>query len=173
MPLASVPTQISGRNRVWRRVAIDAIRTIRNGRAASTPSSRRDSRTAARCCGSSAAIPSSVSGRSPTLAQADKGFDDYVANYVRPAMRTTALRARVIARLRSRSSLERITAPLLAINSADDLVNPPELGVLEREIMRVAARSRHRDSRSAIKPSVTGRTRWRRSGSLTWKSCSA
>ena len=34
-------------------------------------------------------------------------------------------------------ALEQITAPLLAINSADDLVNPPELGILEREIARV------------------------------------
>ena len=33
--------------------------------------------------------------------------------------------------------LERITAPLLAINFADDLINPPELGILEREIQRV------------------------------------
>ena len=43
-------------------------------------------------------------------------------------------------------ALEQITAPLLAINSADDLVNPPELGVLEREITSCPARSRHRDS---------------------------
>ncbi len=34
-------------------------------------------------------------------------------------------------------ALEKITAPLLAINSADDLINPPELGILEREIKRV------------------------------------
>jgi homoserine O-acetyltransferase len=33
--------------------------------------------------------------------------------------------------------LEKIQAPLLAINSADDLINPPELGILEREIKRV------------------------------------
>jgi homoserine O-acetyltransferase len=33
--------------------------------------------------------------------------------------------------------LEKITAPLLAINSADDLVNPPEIGLLEQEIKRV------------------------------------
>jgi homoserine O-acetyltransferase len=33
--------------------------------------------------------------------------------------------------------LEKIRAPLLAVNSADDLVNPPELGILEREIKRV------------------------------------
>ena len=33
--------------------------------------------------------------------------------------------------------LEKIRVPLLAVNSADDLVNPPELGILEREIKRV------------------------------------
>jgi homoserine O-acetyltransferase/O-succinyltransferase len=33
--------------------------------------------------------------------------------------------------------LEKIKAPLYAVNSADDLINPPELGVLEREIKRV------------------------------------
>ena len=35
------------------------------------------------------------------------------------------------------AGLEKIRAPLLAINSADDLINPPELGILEREIKRV------------------------------------
>src|ERR1700740_2676720 len=34
-------------------------------------------------------------------------------------------------------SLEKIRAPLLAVNSADDLINPPELGILEREIKRL------------------------------------
>ena len=33
--------------------------------------------------------------------------------------------------------MEKIKAPLLAINSADDLINPSELGILEREIKRV------------------------------------
>jgi homoserine O-acetyltransferase/O-succinyltransferase len=33
--------------------------------------------------------------------------------------------------------LEKIHAEVVAINSADDLVNPPELGVMEREIARV------------------------------------
>ena len=33
--------------------------------------------------------------------------------------------------------LEAIKAPLVAINSADDQINPPELGILEREIARV------------------------------------
>jgi homoserine O-acetyltransferase len=34
-------------------------------------------------------------------------------------------------------NLEKIQVPLVAVNSADDLINPPELGILEREIRRV------------------------------------
>jgi homoserine O-acetyltransferase len=34
-------------------------------------------------------------------------------------------------------NLEKIQAPLFAVNSADDLVNPPEIGLLEKEITRV------------------------------------
>lgn len=37
----------------------------------------------------------------------------------------------------SNSGLETVKAPLLAINSADDLINPPELGLLEQEIKHV------------------------------------
>jgi homoserine O-acetyltransferase/O-succinyltransferase len=33
--------------------------------------------------------------------------------------------------------LEKISAPLLAINTADDLINPPELGILQQQIVRV------------------------------------
>ncbi len=33
--------------------------------------------------------------------------------------------------------MEKIQAPLVAVNFADDLINPPELGILEREIKRV------------------------------------
>jgi homoserine O-acetyltransferase len=36
------------------------------------------------------------------------------------------------------AGLERIKAPLLAINSADDLINPPELGLMEKLMPRVA-----------------------------------
>ena len=32
---------------------------------------------------------------------------------------------------------EAIKAPLIAVNSADDFINPPELGIIEREIKRV------------------------------------
>ena len=33
--------------------------------------------------------------------------------------------------------LEKITVPVMFVNSADDFINPPELGIAEREIKRV------------------------------------
>ena len=131
MPLASVPAQISGRNRVWRRVVIDAIRNDpewKGGNYTKQPQSA--AHRGGRCCGSSAAIPIIRQRRAPTLAQADKEIDDYVANYLRTGDANDTLYA-----LESSCDydpgpgLEKITAPLLAINSADDLVNPPELGL--------------------------------------------
>jgi homoserine O-acetyltransferase len=34
-------------------------------------------------------------------------------------------------------ALESITAPMMYVNSGDDFINPPELGIAEREIQRV------------------------------------
>jgi homoserine O-acetyltransferase len=51
LPLASLPTQIAGRNRAWRRVIIDAIRNDPNGKAATTPRSRKASAPARKCSG--------------------------------------------------------------------------------------------------------------------------
>jgi homoserine O-acetyltransferase len=76
--------------------------------------------------------------RTPTLAASDKAIDDYVANYVRTNDANDTLYALEASRdYDPAPALERIKAPLVAINSADDLVNPPEIGVLEREITRV------------------------------------
>ena len=35
------------------------------------------------------------------------------------------------------SQLDKITVPVMFVNSADDFINPPELGIAEREIKRV------------------------------------
>ena len=74
----------------------------------------------------------------PTLEQADRLLDSYVANSL------TKLDANdVLYALESSGDydpgpgLEKIHARLFAVNFADDLINPPELGVLEREIKRV------------------------------------
>lgn len=138
MPLASLPTQISGRNRAWRRVVIDAIRgdpDWKNGEYASQPQSLR---TAAQMLWLVGSNPVLRQHQAPTLADADRVLDDYVANYVRTVDANDILYALEASRdYDPGPDLETIRAQLLAVNSADDLINPPELGILEREIARV------------------------------------
>jgi homoserine O-acetyltransferase/O-succinyltransferase len=138
MPLASVPGQISGRNRAWRRVAIDAIRNDpqwMHGEYTTQPPALRTAIEMLWLVGSN---PIRRQKEAPTRADADRVLDAYVASGLKIYDANDVLYA-----LESSSDydpgpgLEKITAPLLAINSADDLVNPPELGILEREIKRV------------------------------------
>ena len=63
--------------------------------------------------------------------------------------------------------LEKITAHVLAINSADDFVNPPELGLVEQLMPRVKNGEVHSACRSPTRLAVTERIRFRRSGKAT------
>jgi homoserine O-acetyltransferase len=138
MPLASLPGQISGRNRVWRRVAIDAIRgdpEWKNGDYSTQPQSLR---TAAQMLWLVGSNPILRYKASPSLAETDRAIDAYVANYLKTGDANDILYALESSRdYDPGPALEKIQAPLIAINSADDLVNPPELQILEREIQRV------------------------------------
>ncbi len=138
LPLASLPTQISGRNRVWRRVIADAIRHDpgwEGGDYRSQPSSLRIAAEMLYLMGSN---PVERQKEAPTREAADRVLDESVER----AMRTTDAND-VLYAIESSADydpgpgLEKIQAPLLAINFEDDLINPPELGVLEREIRRV------------------------------------
>ena len=139
MPLASLPTQISGRNRVWRRIVIDAIRNDpewRNGDYTSQPPSLR---TAAQMLWLMSSNPILRQNAAPTRADADRVIDQYVANYLKTGDANDLLYALEASHdYDPGPGLEKISAPLLAINSADDIINPPELQILEREIKRVA-----------------------------------
>ncbi|MDB6067931.1 MAG: alpha/beta hydrolase fold family protein [Pedosphaera sp.] len=138
MPLASLPTQISGRNRVWRRMIIDAIRTDPEWLGGEYKVQPHGLLTAAEVLYFMGSNPVQRQKESPTLALADQHFDANVAKAIKALDANDVLYA-----LESSSDydpgpgLERITAPLSAVNSADDLINPPELGILEREIKRV------------------------------------
>ncbi|HEY2276134.1 MAG TPA: alpha/beta fold hydrolase [Steroidobacteraceae bacterium] len=138
MPLASLPTQISGRNRVWRRAVIDAIRNDpawKEGEYKSEPPSLRTDIEMLWLMGSN---PTLRQAEAPTLAQADQVIDAYVEENLRTHDANDVLYALEASRdYDPGPGLEKIQAPLLAVNSADDLINPPELGILEREIKRV------------------------------------
>jgi homoserine O-acetyltransferase len=139
MPLACLPTQISGRNRVWRRIVIDAIRgdpAWKDGEYVAEPPSLR---TAAEMLFFVGSNPVIRQREMPTLARADAVLDAYVSREEKTLDANDVVYAVAASRdYDPGPGLEKITAPLIAVNSADDLINPPELGILEREIKRVA-----------------------------------
>ena len=138
MPLASLPTQISGRNRVWRRTVIDAIRNDpawKGGEYSSQPPSLRTALEMVWLMGSN---PVLRQAEGPTLARADEVIDAYVEENLSTHDANDVLYALEASHdYDPGPALEKIQAPLLAVNSADDLINPPELQILEHEITRV------------------------------------
>lgn len=138
MPLASLPVQIAGRNRAWRRLAIDAIRhdpAWQGGEYQAQPPSLR---TGAEMLYLMSSNPVLRQAETPTLARTDEALDAFVANYFKTGDANDYLYAlEASADYDPNPGLEKIKAPLLALNTADDLINPPELGILEREIKRV------------------------------------
>lgn len=140
-PLASLPTQISGRNRAWRRMVIDAIRNDPSWTGGEYPAAAGQPpslRTAAEMLWLMSGNPVTRQQEAPTLAKADEVLDKFVDQIVKVDDANDVLYALEASRdYDPGPNLEKIRAPLLAINSADDLINPPELGILEREIKRV------------------------------------
>ena len=138
MPLASLPTQISGRNRAWRRVIIDAIRNDPAWNGGDYKTQPPSLRTAAEMLWFMSSNPVLRQKEAPTLAKTDEVLDKFVAGIVKTDDANDVLYALEASHdYDPAPNLEKIRAPLLAINSADDLINPPELGILEREIKRV------------------------------------
>src|SRR5437660_518319 len=138
MPLASLPTQISGRNRAWRRIIIDAIRNDPAWTGGEYKTQPPSLRTAAEMLWFMSSNPVLRQKEAPTLAKTDEVLDKFVDQIVKTDDANDVLYALEASRdYDPGPNLEKIRAPLLAINSADDLINPPELGILEREIKRV------------------------------------
>jgi len=138
MPLACLPVPIAGRNRLFRRMVIDSIRNdpqYRGGDYSAQPP------------GLVAAIQTvmvmtSVPLQWQKLYPTRQAADEFIDSQVRSRLARTDANDMLYQFDASRDYdpaplLEKIRAPLLAINSADDQVNPPELGVIEREIRRV------------------------------------
>nr|MBA3542940.1 alpha/beta fold hydrolase [Chthoniobacterales bacterium] len=138
LPLASLPTQISGRNRAWRRIIIDVIRHDPAWNGGDYKTQPPGLRTAAEMLWFMSSNPVLRQKEAATLAKTDEALNQFVADYLRTGDANDVLYAVEAAHdYDPGPALEKIRAPLLAINSADDLINPPELGILEREIKRV------------------------------------
>ncbi len=138
MPLASLPAQVSGRNRAWRRLIIDAIRNDPAWNGGDYERQPPSLRTAIEMLWLMSSNPVLRQQEAPTLAQADQVVDAFVDANLKADDANDFLYALAASNdYDPGPGLEKIEAPLLAVNTADDLINPPELGILEREISRV------------------------------------
>jgi homoserine O-acetyltransferase len=138
LPLASLPTQISGRNRAWRRMVIDAIRNDPAWNGGEYKTQPPSLRTAAEMLWLMSSNPVLRQKDAPTLGKTDEVLDKFVEQIVKTDDANDVLYALEASHdYDPGPNLEKIQVPLLAINSADDLINPPELGILEQEIKRV------------------------------------
>jgi homoserine O-acetyltransferase len=143
VPLASVPTQIAGRNRMMRQIIADAIREDPEWKGGDYAAPPRGLRTALAMLFMMTSSPTAQHAAAPTRDSADA----YIGRWMRERMAATDANDFLYQFEASRdydpsAELGRIRAPVLAINSADDLVNPPELGLMER-LMPAVARGRY------------------------------
>lgn len=138
VPLACLPTQIAGRNRMWRRMILDDIRNDPDWKGGEYASQPRGLRAALQLLFTAGSAPLVQQRLGPTRDSADA----YVTSWLDTRFAQTDANDLLYQVDASRDydpsgALDRITAPVLAINSADDFINPPELGLMERLIPSV------------------------------------
>jgi homoserine O-acetyltransferase len=138
-PLACLPVQIAGRNRMMRYMAIQAIKqdpAWMDGEYKTEPVlGLRTANEIVMIMGSS---PLQMQKQASTREQAEQ----YVDHYLERVTATTDANNMIFYLNASRNydpsaRLESITAPVLWINSADDFINPPELGIAEKMVKRM------------------------------------
>ena len=138
VPLASVPTQIAGRNRMMRTMMIDDIRNDpewKNGDYATQPAGLR---AAVQLLFMMTSSPLQLQKQAPTRDSADSYIRGYLQRVVAKEDANDYLyQFAASSDYDPAPDLGHIVAPLVAINSADDQVNPPELGLMEKLIARV------------------------------------
>jgi len=136
--LACAPTQIAGRNRMMRRMIIDDIHNDpawKGGDYTEQPPGLKAALQVLFLMGSS---PMQLQRSAPTRDAADSSIESWLAQRAATTDANDMLYQFDASRDYDPSpDLERITAPVLAINSADDVINPPELGLMERLMPRV------------------------------------
>jgi homoserine O-acetyltransferase len=139
MPLACLPTAIAGRNRMMRHMAIQAIKqdpAWQGGEYTQQPvQGLRAANQMLLVMGSS---PLQMQKAAPTREQAERYADDYLSR----ALARTDANDLIYQFDASRNydpsdALARIEVPVRHVNSADDYVNPPELGLAEELVKKM------------------------------------
>jgi homoserine O-acetyltransferase/O-succinyltransferase len=139
MPLACVPVQIAGRNRVWRKMVMDAIREDPEWKGGDYKEEPKQAlRTALDLLLIAGAAPIPMQKALPTRDAADKYLDDYFhARFAALDVNDLLYQVNASRNYDPSQQLGKIKAPVMYINSGDDFINPPELGIAEREIKKV------------------------------------
>jgi homoserine O-acetyltransferase/O-succinyltransferase len=139
MPLACLPVQIAGRNRVWRKMVIDGIRQDpdwKNGEYATEP--REGIQIGADLLMIAGSAPLLAQKNFPAREAADKYLDDSIKRITANLDANDLLYAVNASRNYDPSpQLGTIAAPVMFVNSADNFINPPELGIAHGEIQKV------------------------------------
>src|SRR5262249_24925754 len=138
MPLASAPVEIAGWNRMMRRMIIDSIRNDPDWRGGEYDQQPRGLTGGVYGLMTMVSSPLQYYTTTPTREKGDAEFDRMVARRVAENDANDMLYQFEASRdYNPAPDLDKIRARLIAVNSADDEVNPPELGILEREIRKV------------------------------------
>jgi homoserine O-acetyltransferase len=139
MPLACLPVPIAGRNRMWRRMLIDAIRedpAWAGGDYTSEP--RSALRTASDLLLLAGSAPLYMQSAFPTRDAADQRVGEQTNTSLASLDANDLLYQVSASRDYDPSArLGEVRAPVLWINSADDFINPPELGIAEVQAKRL------------------------------------
>ena len=138
MPLASAPVEIVGRNRMFRAMILDAIRSDpawNGGEYNVPPAQGLFAANYALWMMTSSALQ--LHKNNPTREKADAAVEALRERALATDANDMLYQFEASTDYNPSPMLETIKVPLYAVNSADDEVNPPELGILEREIKRV------------------------------------
>ncbi len=138
VPMASLPTEMSGRNWMTRRLIIDSIRNDpewMNGNYTNQPRSAQFASVFYSIATSGG--NQGLQKAAPTREKADQFLNQRMSAPFRADANDSLYQWESSGDYNAAGGLERIQAALLAINSADDERNPPELGLLDSAIKRV------------------------------------
>ena len=138
MPLASAPVEIAGRNRMFRAMIMQAIRSDpewKNGEYTAPPVNGLIAAQYALWMMTSSALQ--LHKTNPTHEKSDAAVTALRERAARVDANDMLYQYDCSTDYNPQPNLGKIKAPLYAVNSADDEVNPPELGILDREIKNV------------------------------------
>ena len=137
LPLASLPVEIAGRNRMLRKMAIDAIETDPEWKGGEYTAEPHGLRGAIDVLVFMTSCPLDQQKQAPTREKAEALLKAQVARFASLDANDVIYQFDASRDYDPLPRLGEIRAPLYAINSADDQVNPPELGILEEAIRKV------------------------------------